>query len=55
MGLENSLKNCVREKRGTGPRRLVKESATVPTDWQNFLKNSTNKDELFQYLANAGY
>lgn len=35
--LENTLKICIRQKRGTGVRRKVTENAILPSNWQTFL------------------
>jgi len=42
-----------RESRGTGARRPVLPNVKLPSYWKNFLRNDDNKDELFQFLANA--
>jgi len=42
-----------REKRRTGTRRRVLPNVKLPSNWKNFLRNDDNKDELFQFLANA--
>ena len=49
--LTDSLKNCTREKRGPGVRVKVGPQARVPKNWNAFLRDSTNKDELFNYLS----
>lgn len=46
-----SLKESTREKRGTGTRRKVSGQAKLPANWIQFLRNSTNKTELFQFLT----
>ena len=53
---ETSLKNQTRTKRiGTVKERRIRASNNVPIpkgkEWQNFLKVSENKDELFKYLS----
>ena len=49
--IPNSLKACTREKRGTGARRRVLPSVTVPQNWQDFLRSYDNKKELFTFLS----
>ena len=49
--IPNSLKACTREKRGTGARRRVLPSVTVPQNWQDFLRSDDNKKELFTFLS----
>ena len=50
----NSLKAHTRESRASGPsrRRRVEPSTPVPNNWQQFLRVSTNKIELFKLLSN---
>ena len=48
---DDSLKTSTREKRGKGIRRHVDSTNSVPNNWQEFLRVSENKSELFQYLA----
>ena len=48
---QDSLKSDARTKRGTGARRRVAPGNTVPRKWSEFLKNSMNKTELFQFLS----
>ena len=31
----------------------MKGSTTIPTDWNEFLKNDLNKTELFEFLADS--
>lgn len=50
---KDSLKLTARENRGTGARRRVLPKVKLPSNWQNFLRNDENKDELFQFLAHA--
>ena len=40
-----------REKRGTGARRRVLPSVTVPRNWQDVLRSDDNKKELFTFLS----
>ena len=49
--IPNSLKACTREKRGTGARRRVLPSVTVPRNWQDFLRSDDDKKELFTFLS----
>ena len=44
------LKASTREKRGTGARRRVLPSVTIPRNWQDFLRSDDNKKELFSFL-----
>ena len=50
--ITSSLKESTREKRGKGIRRKVEERNKIPLNWQDFLKDSTNKQELFALLSN---
>ena len=47
----DSLKGTTRERRGTGTRRRVHASTRIPGNWQSFLRNDENKQELFRFLA----
>ena len=47
----DSLKEATREKRGKGKRKKVGESTKLPRNWQNFLLDSLNKEELFALLS----
>ena len=49
--LPDSLKATTREKRGTGIQQRVVDEATIPGNWQNFLRVDSNKAELFNYLS----
>ena len=51
--LKDSLKMTARENRGTRARRRVLPNVKLSSYWKNFLRNDDNKDELFQFLANA--
>ncbi|KAG7156429.1 hypothetical protein Hamer_G006188, partial [Homarus americanus] len=42
----------IRCNRGKGIRRRVTPSGPLPSNWQNFLRNSDNKEELFSFLSN---
>ncbi|KAG7167052.1 hypothetical protein Hamer_G005372 [Homarus americanus] len=46
-----SLKATVRCNRGKGIRRWVTASGPLPSNWQNFLRNSDNKEEPFSFLS----
>ncbi|KAG7168438.1 putative nuclease HARBI1-like 24 [Homarus americanus] len=46
-----SLKATVRCNRGKGIRRRVTASGPLPSNWQNFLRNSDNKEKLFSFLS----
>ncbi|KAG7160431.1 hypothetical protein Hamer_G001677 [Homarus americanus] len=46
-----SLKATVRCNRGKGIRRCVTASGPLLSNWQNFLHNSDNKEELFRLLS----
>ena len=47
----HSLKGTTRERRRTGTRRRVHASMRIPGNWQRFLRNDENKQELFRFLA----
>ena len=46
-----SLKESAREKRGKGVRRKVAGHVKLPQNWQAFLEDSSNKNELFDVLT----
>ena len=48
--IPNSIKESTRERRGTGIRRKVAEKKN-PGNWSDFLRDPTNKQELFVYLS----
>ena len=48
--ISNSLKESTREKRGSGIRRKVGPNTRIPSKWRDFLRNSENKGELFDFL-----
>ncbi|KAK3910268.1 Chromosome-associated kinesin KIF4 [Frankliniella fusca] len=48
---EMSIKDGTRRKRGTSAPRRVQASNTLPSNFQEFMKNSQNKTELFRFLA----
>ena len=45
----DSLKNSARESRGQGVRKRVVAAATLPANWQSFLRCDRNKVELFEF------
>ena len=47
----DSLKESTRDTRGTGIRRKVPGQVKLPVNWMQFLRDSTNKAELFQFLS----
>ena len=48
---KDSLKAAARSQRGTGRRKRVAGQNKLPKIWQQFLRDSENKKELFRYLA----
>ena len=44
--ITSSIKESVREKRGKGIRRKMAGQNKVPSNWSDFLRDSTNKQEL---------
>ena len=51
----DSLKSFTRQQRGEGVRRKVTLTGKLPRDWNAFLRNDTNKEELFSLLAESIY
>ena len=49
--VEDSLKSTARENRGKGVQRRVAPSNAIPGKWQEFLRLSDNKTELYTFLA----
>ena len=49
--LAKSLKDAVRDKRGSGTRFKVQANGKLPVRWSDFLFVSENKKELFHFLA----
>ena len=49
--LLDSLKRTTREKRGKGVRKRVSPQTRIPSNWQEFLRVSENKTELFLFLS----
>ena len=50
-----SLKSYTRQQRGEGVRRKVTPTGKLPKDWGSFLRNNSNKTELFTLLADSIY
>ena len=52
---EASLRSQTRAKRGETSSRRTRVSAKIPipkgVEWQKFLKDNQNKDELFQFIG----
>ena len=48
---DRSLKKMTGEKCAEGPKIRLEADSKIPRDWRAFLRNSQNKDELFQLLA----
>ncbi|CAE1322710.1 unnamed protein product [Acanthosepion pharaonis] len=48
---ESSLKSEARSKRGKAIRRRVTAKSKTPTNWKSFLRDSANKTELLNFLA----
>jgi hypothetical protein len=46
-----SIKESTREKRGKGIRRNVSGQNKLPGNWPGFLRDPTNKQELFTFLS----
>jgi hypothetical protein len=49
--ISDSLKESTREKRGKGLRRKVESQTKLPGKWMDFLRDPTNKKELFAFLT----
>ncbi len=49
--LPGSIKDSTRKKRGSGIRVKVGYQARIPSNWKAFLCDSTNKEELFDFLS----
>ncbi|XP_056134724.1 mucin-5AC [Lampris incognitus] len=47
----SSLKSETRSKRGQGMRRRVTGTSKTPNNWRSFLRDDSNKTELFHFLA----
>ncbi|CAH1118269.1 unnamed protein product [Phaedon cochleariae] len=50
--IDKSLKASSREKRGKGNRKLVRENTSIPRNWNDFLRDSENKKQLFDLISN---
>ena len=48
---QSSLKAEARCKRGKAIRKRVTATSKTPSNWQSFLRDSSNKTELFNFLA----
>ena len=48
---QSSLKSEARSQRGKAVRRRVTATSKTPSNWKSFLRDSTNKTELFHFLA----
>ena len=46
-----SLKDATREKRGKGLRRKVQAQTKLPANFSDFLRDTANKSELFEFLT----
>ena len=46
-----TIKGGTRKKRGAGTRQRVSGTAKIPGDWNKFLTNLDNKNELFSFLT----
>ena len=51
--LESSIKGATQEKRGAGLRRKVNPQTKIPAKWNDFLRDPSNKVELFSLLTDA--
>ena len=49
--LQGSIKEQTRESRGEGTRRRVSGDTVIPANWSGFLRNNSNKEELFAFLS----
>ena len=49
--IKDSLKEQTRQKRGAGIKMIVRLSGVLPKSWKDFLRNSENKQQLFDLLA----
>lgn len=49
---KDSLKSGTRSNRGSGVRRVVKASGSMPNNWSTFLRCDDNKSELFPLIVN---
>lgn len=49
----DSLKNAVRNCRGNGKQYKVSPQSSIPKNWKEFLRNSNNKEQLFDLLGST--
>ena len=49
--LPQSIKGSEREKRGSGTRLKVSAQTKIPANWKDFLNDSKNKQEFYDYLT----
>lgn len=49
----SNIKNSTREKRGNGVHGKVSPEAKIPTKWNDFLHDSSNKEGLFAFLLDT--
>ena len=49
--ISDSIKASTRERRGKGIRRKVAGKNKVPAKWMDFLRDESNKQELFAFLS----
>ena len=49
--LPNSIKSSTRQNRSTGVFTKMSPHTKMPKNWKNFLLDSKNKTELFDYLS----
>lgn len=49
--ISDSIKAATREKRGKGVRMKVAGKSKVPGNWRGFLRDESNKKELFHFLT----
>ena len=45
------MTEAIRGKRGKGKRKKVADNTKLPRDWQSFIKDPSNKVELFYFLS----
>ncbi len=48
---KDSLKTATREKRGKGVCRRVAANSNTPSNWKSFMREYSNKTELYNFLA----
>jgi len=47
----DSVKEAIRGKRGKGNRKKVADNTKLPRDWQSFIKDPSNKVDMFYFLS----